>query len=81
MGSIAVAVLLRHALATVPQSPEVIIRFDLPTQGPGSAHRVFGEVSHQQIIFAEATMGTRRQAAVGNLTPVRRLIACSLEPT
>ena len=72
--SIAVAALFDLASPAPAQSPERVYRFELPAQTLGGALRVFGEVSHQQIIFSEAAVkGKRSHEVVGNFTAAQAL--------
>lgn len=70
----AVAALLGFAAAALGQSSDEIYPFKLGAQSVGSALRVFGEVTHQQIIFSEATVkGRRSGAVVGSFTAAQAL--------
>jgi iron complex outermembrane receptor protein len=72
--SIAGAALLGMASTAVAQSSEPTYQFELPSQSVGSALRLFGEVTHQQIIFSEATVkGRRSGAVVGSFTAAQAL--------
>ena len=56
------------------QSSEPTYRFELTAQSVGGALRLFGEVTHQQIIFSEATVkGRRSGAVVGSFTAAQAL--------
>jgi type II secretory pathway component GspD/PulD (secretin) len=58
----------------VAQPSEPIYQFELPSQSVGAALRLFGEVTHQQIIFSEATVkGMRSGAVVGSFTAAQAL--------
>jgi iron complex outermembrane receptor protein len=71
---VAGAALLALALTVVAQLPEPIYQFELRAQGVGGALRLFGEVTHQQIIFSEATVkGRRSGAVVGSFTAAQAL--------
>lgn len=66
--------LLGFASTTVAQSHEPIYRFELRAQSVGSALRLFGEATHQQIIFSETTVKGRRSGAViGSFTAAQAL--------
>jgi len=71
---IAGAALLGLAAAAVTQPSEPTYQFELPAQSAGSALRLFGEVTHQQIIFSESTVkGRRSGAVVGSFTAAQAL--------
>jgi type II secretory pathway component GspD/PulD (secretin) len=71
---VAGAALLGMASPTVAQSSEPTYQFELPSQSVGGALRLFGEVTHQQIIFSEATVkGRRSSAVVGSFTAAQAL--------
>lgn len=49
-------------------------QFNLRAMGVGGALRLFGEVTHQQIIFSEATVkGRQSHAVVGSFTAAHAL--------
>jgi hypothetical protein len=71
---IACAALLGWTWTAVAQSTEPTYQFELPAQSVGSALRRFGEVTHQPIIFSEATVNGRRSSAVvGSFTAAQAL--------
>jgi type II secretory pathway component GspD/PulD (secretin) len=71
---VASAAFLGLAPALVAQAPEPTYQFELRAQSVGAALRLFGEVTHQQIIFSEATVkGRRSGAVVGSFTAAQAL--------
>ena len=71
---VAAAALLGSGSTAVAQSSEPTYQFELPAQSVGGALRLFGEVTHQQIIFSEATVKGRHSGAVaGNFTAAQAL--------
>jgi iron complex outermembrane receptor protein len=71
---VAGAALLGSASTAVAQSSEPTYQFELPAQSVGGALRHLGEVTHQQIIFSEATVKGRRSGAVaGSFTVMQAL--------
>jgi iron complex outermembrane recepter protein len=71
---IAGAALLGSGSTAPAQGPEPTYQFNLRAQGVGGALRIFGEVTHQQIIFAEATVkGRQSGAVVGSFTAAQAL--------
>jgi len=75
----AVAALLVATAPGVARAQDATVRFDLPTQGLGSALRAFGQRANQPIIFSEpAVRGKLSRSVRGNLgveDALRRLIA------
>lgn len=66
--------LLGLASISLAQSHEPIYQFELRAQSVGGALRLFGEVTHQQIIFSETTVKGRRSGAVnGSFTAAQAL--------
>ena len=60
--------------AAVAQPAEPVYQFQLPAQSAASALRLFGELTHQQIIFSESLVKGRRSAAVnGSFTAAQAL--------
>jgi type II secretory pathway component GspD/PulD (secretin) len=71
---IASAALLGAVLTAAAQLAEPTYQFELPAQDVGSALRRFGEVTHQQIIFSEATVkGSRSGVVIGTFTAAQAL--------
>src|SRR6202034_2665798 len=68
ISAVAMPFLLSVWMTAQAQSPQAY-RFDLPVKPLGDALRVFGQVSHQQIIFSEETVrGKRSSELVGTFT-------------
>jgi iron complex outermembrane receptor protein len=71
---VASAALLALASTAIAQRLDPTYQFELHAQSVGGALRLFGEVTHQQIIFSEATVkGRRSGAVVGSFTAAQAL--------
>jgi type II secretory pathway component GspD/PulD (secretin) len=71
---VASAALLGSASTAIAQVPEPTYQFNLRAQGVGGALRLFGEVTHQQIIFSETTVkGRQSGTVVGSFTAAQAL--------